>query len=248
MSVVKQVDEDDMDDPEMVAALRAMGWEEEAAGMEHTQKPQPKVNKPMQPTVPSLKEQILARKRKALALKREGKLAEARTELGEAKKLEHELEKLESAKGTPIVQPAEPVCDIGDGKIDGGEEKVEVTEEDMRDPEMMAALRAMGFGDDEPTLIHEPITSVLKPNAVDKTTLQHEILTLKRQALAMKREGRLTEAREELRHAKVLEQQLQDLEAGNYISLMGGLVFVVNTKLKYTGMPNDYSLRIDFMI
>lgn len=215
-----QVDEDDMDDPEMVAALRAMGWEEEAAGMERTHKPQPKVNKPTLPK--DLKEQILARKRKALALKREGKLAEARTELGEAKKLEHELEKLESANAASIVaQPADPVFDISDGKIDGGdemdggEEKVEVTEEDMRDPEMMAALRAMGFGDDEPTPIHEPITSVLKPNPVDKATLQHEILTLKRQALAMKREGRLTEAREELRHAKVLEQQLQDLQAGN---------------------------------
>jgi hypothetical protein len=244
-----------MDDPEMVAALRAMGWEEEAAGIERTHKPQPKVNKPTLPTVPSLKEQILARKRKALALKREGKLAEARTELGEAKKLEHELEKLESANAASIVaQPAAPVFDIGDGKIegvdeiDGVEEKVEVTEEDMRDPEMMAALRAMGFGDDEPTPIHEPITSVLKPNPVDKATLQHEILTLKRQALAMKREGRLTEAREELRHAKVLEQQLQDLQAGNYVKLMGGQVFVVNMKPKYTEMANECGLRIYLVI
>lgn len=216
-----QVDDDDLDDPEMAAALRAMGWEEDAAGLERTSKPQSKVTKLTQATGPNLKEQILARKKKALALKREGKIAEARAELGEAKKLEQQLENLGGVITTPTiakapVQVSEPVFYVSDDKIEEAEEKVEVTDEDMRDPEMMAALRAMGFGDDESTPSHEAFTPVTKPNPVEESSLKQEILGIKRQALALKREGRIDEARDTLRRAKVLDQQLEDLQAGNH--------------------------------
>ena len=217
-----QVDDDDLDDPEMAAALRAMGWEEEAAGLERTSKSQSKVTKTTQPTGPTLKEQVLARKKKALALKREGKIAEARAELAEAKKLEQQVENLGSATTVPAiakapVQVPEPAFDVGDDHIEESEEKVEVTDEDMRDPEMMAALRAMGFGADESIPSHEAVTPVRKPNPVEEeASLKQEILGIKRQALALKREGRIDEARDALRRSKVLEQQLQDLQAGNH--------------------------------
>ncbi|KAG0578852.1 hypothetical protein KC19_4G054500 [Ceratodon purpureus] len=213
-----EVDDDDLDDPEMTAALKAMGWEEDAAGSERTSKPHSKVTKPTQATGPGLKEQILARKRKALALKREGKIAEARAELAEAKKLEQQLENLGGVTTTSTIakapaQVSEPVFDVSDDKIEETEEKVEVTDEDMRDPEMMAALRAMGFGDDESTPSHEAVTPVTKPDPVQESSLKQEILGIKRQALALKREGRIDEARDTLRRAKVLEQQLDDLQA-----------------------------------
>lgn len=211
------MDDDDLDDPEMAAALRAMGWEEEASGLERASKPRSKVTKPTEATAPNLKEQILARKRKALALKREGKIAEAKAELAEAKKLEQQLENVGSVISPPTVvqapvQTPEPAFDVGDGKIEN-EENVEVTDQDMRDPEMMAALRAMGFGDDEPT---PSLEARKKPNPVEEASLKQQILGIKRQALALKREGRIDEAREALRGAKVLEQQLQDLQAGNH--------------------------------
>lgn len=216
-----EVDDDDLHDPEMVAALRAMGWEEEGAGLERKSKIQPKVSKSTQSIEPTLKEQILALKRKALGFKREGKIAEARAALGEAKMLEQQLEKQESLTTpsstvqTPLQPPAQvsvPALDVNDDKVEESEEVVEVTEEDMHDPEMMAQLRAMGFGD-ESTSSHETVTIVTKDNSVKKAALNQEILGLKRQALALKREGRTDEAREVLREAKILEQQVQDLQA-----------------------------------
>lgn len=218
------MDDDDLHDPEMVAALRAMGWEEEGAGLERKSKIQPKVSKSTQSIEPTLKEQILALKRKALGFKREGKIAEARAALGEAKMLEQQLEKQESLTTpsstvqTPLQPPAQvsvPALDVNDDKVEESEEVVEVTEEDMHDPEMMAQLRAMGFGD-ESTSSHETVTIVTKDNSVKKAALNQEILGLKRQALALKREGRTDEAREVLREAKILEQQVQDLQAGNH--------------------------------
>lgn len=207
------MDDNDLDDPEMAAALRAMGFEEdEASGLDaRASKPQSRVNKTAATTGPNFKEQILARKRKALALKREGKIAEARAELGEAKKLEQQLENAGRVNSpSTVAQAPEPAFD---GKIEENEENVEVTDHDMRDPEMMAALRAMGFGDDEPTPSHEAVT---KPDPVEEASLKQQILGIKRQALSLKREGRIDEAREALRRAKVLEQQLQDLQAGNH--------------------------------
>lgn len=218
-----------MDDPEMAAALRAMGFveDEESHVFERPSKPQSRVTKPAESTAPDLKQQILAQKRKALAFKREGKIAEARAELAEAKKLEQQLENVGSAIApsplaqapvkAPIKAPAkvpEPAFDVGDGNVEEDEEKVEVTDQDMRDPEMMAALRAMGFGDDESAMSHEAVSA--KPNPVEEASLKQQILGIKRQALALKREGRIDEARETLRSSKVLEQQLEDLQAGNY--------------------------------
>lgn len=212
------MDDDDLNDPEMVAALRAMGWEEEAAGLEYTSRTRPKPPTLSQPAELSLKDQILARKRKALALKREGNATEARTELMEARKLEQKLEELENTKSAPGVRAPELLYDDKVEEVEDEDETVEVTDEDMHDPEMMAALRAMGFAEDESIPLHKPITAVVKPSGVEKATLQQEILALKKQALAMKREGRVTEAREELRHAKELEHQLQDLQAGNHFA------------------------------
>ncbi|CAK9266769.1 unnamed protein product [Sphagnum jensenii] len=200
-----EVDETDMEDPEMVAALRAMGWEEEALGLERNSATTAKVPRPAQVIEPSLKDQIVAHKRKALALKREGKTAEARVELSEAKQLEQRLEGMVHTRPAPV--PEDPLP----GVEDDGNETVEVTDDDMHDPEMMAALRAMGFAEDEPSA--HALKMEVSPSPAEKVSLQQEILAIKRSALAMKREGRSAEARDELRQAKLLEQRLQTLQA-----------------------------------
>ncbi|CAK9212300.1 unnamed protein product [Sphagnum troendelagicum] len=200
-----EVDETDMEDPEMVAALRAIGWEEEALGLECNNATTAKVPRPAQVIEPSLKDQIVAHKRKALALKREGKTAEARVELSEAKRLEQRLEGMVHTRPAPV--PEDPLP----GVEDDGNETVEVTDDDMHDPEMMAALRAMGFAEDEPSA--HALKMEVSPSPAEKVSLQQEILAIKRSALAMKREGRSAEARDELRQAKILEQRLQTLQA-----------------------------------
>jgi hypothetical protein len=52
-----------------------------------------------------------------------------------------------------------------------------------------------------------------KSSGTSKESLPQEILSHKRKALALKREGKQVEAREELRQAKLLEKQLDDHRA-----------------------------------
>jgi hypothetical protein len=226
-----------MEDPEMVAALRAMGWEEEALGLERNSATTAKVPRPAQVIEPSLKDQIVAHKRKALALKREGKTAEARVELSEAKRLEQRLEGMVHTRPAPV--PEDPLP----GVEDDGNETVEVTDDDMHDPEMMAALRAMGFAEDEPSA--HALKMEVSPSPADKVSLQQEILAIKRSALAMKREGRSAEARDELRQAKILEQRLQTLQAGKFIyNLLAFQSLQFFQLISWVSLQEDAGLRL----
>ncbi|XP_030534063.1 uncharacterized protein LOC115743435 isoform X1 [Rhodamnia argentea] len=121
------------------------------------------------------KTQITAHKRKALMLKREGKLAEAKEELKKAKVLEKQVEEQELLAGAedsddelsalirsmdddkqenlPRQQQHDYRLDdlIGvAGNVDG-ESDFEVTDEDMADPEMAAALRSLGWAEEYDT-------------------------------------------------------------------------------------------------
>lgn len=162
---------------------------------------------------------------------------------------------------------------------DGEEEDVEVDNADLVDPDIAAALVAIGWqedpadnctdllvtvprtdrpspqaavvsdlmpanlrpvGEPQPQIVEtkkvevkkvatkesEPTSGVpansvtlpATPNHVistkTKSQLQQELLGRKRRALALKREGKSEEARIELHEAKVIEQQLADLEKG----------------------------------
>ncbi|CAM6088330.1 unnamed protein product [Calypogeia fissa] len=226
------VTDDDIHDPSIIAALRSMGWEEEAANMERSRDPQtggPEAFHIADSVAKesSLQSEILTHKRRALALKREGKIPEAKIELQEAKVLEQKLEVLKSqpVPSQPIRSTAAATSKPLGGQKGRGEMRledlledvddgVEVDEDDMRDPEMMAALKAMGFEEEEPS---PPLQTIVKPGPLEKKNLQDEILSIKRSALALKKQGRVQEAREELRQAKILEQKLdkmqQNLEA-----------------------------------
>lgn len=154
---------------------------------------------------------------------------------------------------------------------EGGEEDVEVDNADLVDPDIAAALAAVGWQEDpadllvnvpkkdEPSLraaaVSDPMPATLRSaveeaQAVEtkkvevvqvgmkgseptsgastpspatsnhvfstktKSELQKELLGRKRRALALKREGKSEEARVELQEAKIIEQQLAELEKG----------------------------------
>ncbi|XP_057421843.1 uncharacterized protein LOC130715743 [Lotus japonicus] len=64
-------------------------------------------------------------------------------------------------------------------------------------------------GADEKPNISEP-NSIPDNASQDQLSLRQEILAHKRKAVAFKREGKLTEAKEELRQAKLLEKRMED--------------------------------------
>lgn len=166
------------------------------------------------------KSEVVAMKKKALMLKREGKLAEAKEELKRAKILEKQLEEQEllaeaedsddelSAliRGMHDDKEEFPILhDHGHGydfdnllsisdDLDGN---FDVTDEDMMDPELAAALESLGWT--------EPENTFLKSQTFDKEALYSEIQSLKREALNQKRAGNAEEAMAFLKKAKLLE-------------------------------------------
>lgn len=238
---------------------------------------------------------VIVLKKRALMLKREGRLAEAKEELKRAKVLEKQLEEQEFFLGADdsddeiysliqgmdddgqniqsIQYDLEPDFDYNHlvGVADDyGTCNFDVTDEEMNDPEMAAALHSLGWTDDSNnreelehatedevlseiqslkreavnqkragnvseavqllkkakllegdldnspskrnTLVADVPESVKKTAAKSKLAIQRELLGLKKKALALRREGKLDEAEEELKKGKILEQQLEEMD------------------------------------
>ncbi|KAM3749487.1 hypothetical protein ACB098_05G188900 [Castanea mollissima] len=123
----------------------------------------------------------------------------------------------------------------GDLIVDGN---LEVMDEDMEDPEIAAALQSFGWTEgsiypenishqsvpvDREAMLSEihslkreaekgrkDVDPKLEPKS--RLTIQKELLSLKKKALALRREGRLHEAEEELKKGRALELQLEQMD------------------------------------
>ncbi|KAK4770407.1 hypothetical protein SAY87_030939 [Trapa incisa] len=209
--------------------------------------------------------EITAHKRKALMLKREGKLAEAKEELKKAKLLEKQAEEQELLAGVDDSLDDEfsdllrsmdenkqenissghehsqfdKFLSVGDIDNIGGDLNLDVTEEDMKDPDLTAALKSLGWEEESnrtrdfasdiqfsqenqaPKVRNESSSSAIqissehvvqKPRR-SKAEMQRELLGLKRKALSLRREGKPEEAEEMLKAAKDLENEISELDA-----------------------------------
>ncbi|KAJ8628070.1 hypothetical protein MRB53_021377 [Persea americana] len=184
----------------------------------------------------AIQRELLVLKKKALALRREGRMDEAEEELKKGKVLEHQLEELENApkamasKASIDTRELDPYHQHLD--VMGGDE-VNVTEQDMHDPALLSVLKNLGWDDEVETMSksrksfkeidissehstnmrNEAEIPDRKPKS--KAEIQKELLSIKRKALAFRRQGKLEEAEEELRKAKVLEDQVAELEVSS---------------------------------
>ncbi|KAL6899316.1 hypothetical protein ACP4OV_005974 [Aristida adscensionis] len=178
----------------------------------------------------AIQRELLALKKKALALRREGKVHEAEEELKKGSVLEKQLEELESSSKRPIAKETRSIVSVPPYKVeppslDLADEGLdpEVTDNDMQDPALLSVLKNMGWEDvdtdsvkkpDKPSTSHIVAQKQLKT----KGQIQKELLGIKRKALAFRREGKNTEAEEELEKAKVLEQQLAEIEESDNLA------------------------------
>ncbi|GBG91373.1 hypothetical protein CBR_g52260 [Chara braunii] len=234
-----EVTEKDEHDPEVIAMLQSVGWsfEEEKSA---TRKPpgQPKVKADARGPQSSgvvedvriLKQEALDHKRRAVDLKRAGKLAEARQELKVAKDIENRIQQLEAVnlasnlaggmQTLPSLNAGGDVSMLGDHAMDPN-----VTEEDENDPEMRAMLESVGwsFAEEkkakrqaEGPKVHESGRGPQTTGIIgDVSILKQEALDHKRRAVALKKEGKLPQAKEELKLAKAIEKRIEELEAAN---------------------------------
>ncbi|KAM3362556.1 caldesmon [Capsicum galapagoense] len=153
-----EVTNDDMYDPEIAAALKSMGWTEDAAESELSEKQSQPVDREV------LRSDIQSLKKEALSQKRGGNTKEAMELLKRAKTLESKFGE-----------------QLNNSEEDAGKHI------ERKDKEHKVAPKS-------------------------KSVIQRELLGIKKKALALRREGRLDEAEEELEKGKILEKQLEDID------------------------------------
>ncbi|VAI38963.1 unnamed protein product [Triticum turgidum subsp. durum] len=183
------------------------------------------LEKDLETEQPESERELLALKKKALALRREGKVDEAEEELKKGSILEKQLEELESSSSRPVAREnmgfsSKSPLNAEPPSLDFTDEgyEPEVTDNDMQDPALLSVLKNMGWEDDD----NDSVKTTDKPSnrspvvaqkpKKNKGQIQKELLAIKRKALAFRREGKNTEAEEELEKAKVLEEQLAEIE------------------------------------
>ncbi|KAL2485991.1 phosphoinositide binding [Abeliophyllum distichum] len=179
-----EVTDEDMGDPEIASALKSIGWTEDPTYSEDTGIEVVPINRE------SLLTEVQSLKREALNLKKAGNTREALALLKKAKALEMDLQSSDShgtdslAQGSADLQKV-PVSQSAEEPfipIKVGVENVNVRKDTGQ-----------------------------KSGPKSKLMIQKELIALKKKVLSLKREGKLDEAEEELKNAKVLEEQLEEL-------------------------------------
>lgn len=148
-----------------------------------------------------LQQESLAHKRQALKLRREGRTEEAEIEFERAKALEAQLEEVggHDSNINKSINEAEQVGDLG--------------VEDLLDPQLLSALKAIGLQDnnDASTVNTEKPNVRAGKNEIsskERTELEEKIKAEKVKAVNLKRSGKQTEALDALRRAKMHEKKL----------------------------------------
>lgn len=151
-----------------------------------------------------LQEQIRAGKQAAVRLKREGRLPEARAALQQAREQERQLAAHEAATEAAAADGAA-------AEEEGGEEMVE----DAFDPDIVAALKGLGWSEQQIRggMGAGPGRGAGRPAKAaaaggERGPLEERIRSEKRRAVELKRAGRQQEALAVLREVKQLEKQV----------------------------------------
>ena len=183
--------DEDMNDPELLAQLKAMGYNDDEVGVK---KP---VKKSLADKIEAKEKELVKAKRKALALKKAKRMDECVQMIRDiVKPLKAEIEMLKT----------EQKLKKQDEVKDDDEEEVTVTEEDMNDPELLAQLKAMNGGEEEE---HEKKLSL----AEQIEAKEKELVEAKRKALALKKAKRMDECVQMIRDiVKPLKAEIEMLK------------------------------------
>ncbi|KAJ6377031.1 hypothetical protein OIU76_026068 [Salix suchowensis] len=145
-----------------------------------------------------VQQESLGHKRQALKMRREGRVEEAEAEFELAKALEARLDEMSSAN------VAEPVDDV--------------VVEDLLDPQLLSALKAIGIQDTSiiPQGSERPGPVKVSPTqsesySQERTQLEERIKAEKVKAVNLKRAGKQAEALDALRRSKMFEKKLNSL-------------------------------------
>ncbi|RLN88662.1 hypothetical protein BBJ28_00008854 [Nothophytophthora sp. Chile5] len=176
---------------------------------------------------------VHALKLEALALKREGKIQEALAKFREAKQLQEQTSTESNGssgikRAAPSTTPSAPTQELPQQTVrlasESGlvgqhekEEDVEVTDEDMKDPEFLAQLVTMGLMEDG--VDYESSESAQYHDVLEQlSALEAQIHSCKLQALQFKRQNQIADALTCMREIKELEVKRDELRASPFVS------------------------------
>ncbi|KAF1778627.1 P-loop containing nucleoside triphosphate hydrolase [Phytophthora cactorum] len=170
--------------------------------------------------------QVQALKMEALALKREGKIQDALAKFREAKQLQGQVSSAQGHMANTSSSLAPTVQHDGAGKserapnetmLDDGDKDVEVTDEDMQDPEFLAQLAKMGLTEDDGD--SGAAGAARNHNVMQQlSALETQIHECKVQAIQLKRQDQIADALACMRKIKELEVKRDELRSSAAIS------------------------------
>ncbi|KAL9140400.1 hypothetical protein ABFS82_14G034900 [Erythranthe guttata] len=218
----EEVTDQDLGDPAYASLLKNLGWDEEESvttSKENNGPPKYTKDSPITQSVGNVEEPVKSRKskseiqrellqlkRKALTLRRQGEGDEADEVLNMAKLLEAQLEEFE--------KPSQTEYSLENNEKNSPIDAIQNTESSFLEvnPQVKDSVTL-----EKPITLEKPeekpYIQELHSSPENSISLQKEIMAHKRKALAFKREGKLAEAKEELRQAKLLEKSVENSNA-----------------------------------
>ncbi|XP_042059889.1 uncharacterized protein LOC121804416 isoform X2 [Salvia splendens] len=212
----EEVTDQDLHDPSYLSLLKNLGWEDEdnadiASTLKEHNQSQKHIGGPSitqssadsgvkmpKKSKSEIQRELLTLKRKALVLRRQREVEEEEEEvLNKARLLEAQLKEFEE----PIKIDYSTPKNKGIASVHDDSEKQAKVEIRLEKPDGIPQEI------EKPQELHASQSTVSQPYS---SSLQQEILAHKRKAVAFKRDGKLAEAKEELRQAKLLEKGVEE--------------------------------------
>ncbi|KAG8369661.1 hypothetical protein BUALT_Bualt14G0037000 [Buddleja alternifolia] len=209
----EEVTDQDMHDPSYLSLLKNLGWEDEEnnkipsitlkgtkTALDYMSSPSVKQSTKSKSEI---QRELLALKRKALTLRRQGETEEADEVLKNATSLEAQLQEYEEPKQREVSSEndtkSSPPIDLQENIIEHSHDSPNNVK--LEKPEELVHKNEKPYIQE----VNSSQETVSEPHIISP---QQEILAHKRKAVTLKREGKLAEAKEELRLAKLLEKRV----------------------------------------
>lgn len=232
------VTDQDMTDPSYLSMLKNLGWEddndrdvrlmpskeEEPTAALVTGIAASQTNTNIQPIASrksksEIQRELLGLKRKSLALRRQGEAEAAEEVLKMAKVLEEQLAESEAPMHREVLSESRDLIENVSNKlsVENSDSSFQLDSRSSTSVETAsgAGLTTVGRVNDIDGANGQRdmnASNSVQANETqnDGNSLQQDVLVHKRRALALKREGKLAEAKEELRQAKLLEKRMEE--------------------------------------
>ncbi|KAH6768372.1 phosphoinositide binding protein [Perilla frutescens var. frutescens] len=228
----EEVTDQDLHDPSYLSLLKNLGWEDDnnadvPSTLKENNRSDEHISGPStiqfvdveartsKKSKNEIQRELLMLKRKALTLRRQGEAEEAEEVLNKARLLEEQLNESEE----PIQIDNSPENNEGNASNDAlrnatsslqvnrNNSRAEDSKKQVSEEILLEKPDKIPYENEKPQELHASQPTVSQPHS---GSLQQEILAHKRKALAFKRDGKLAEAKEELRQAKLLEKRVEE--------------------------------------